>query len=73
MIWDEPAPFPDDVLKLGYYLGPNKDISVRDDVLISNISFDNILISRLSQIWLQVHYVSWSRYLLQVNWQFGKW
>ena len=26
MFWDENAPFPDDVLKLGIYLGPSIDV-----------------------------------------------
>ena len=26
MFWDEIAPFPDDVLKLGHYLGPSIDV-----------------------------------------------
>ena len=43
---------------------PKMGVTVRDDVLTSNILFKNILIMRVSQTWLKVSYVSWSCYLL---------
>ena len=38
MFWDETAPFLDDVLKLGYYLGPSIDV---DPAMTTKILSEN--------------------------------